>query len=124
MFVCALAGADWCPRELHIHGVGLMTAIRHVTEAVKEVEARGDDSDASVQVVAVVLEKLGHAHLFDSYMGVVNSRDPAPDGTFKDMVMKMVAEESAAGAGAAAAAAKGLLLLLLLLMLLLLLQLL
>ena len=78
--------------------MGLMTAIRHVTEAVKEVEARGasDDSDASVQVVAVVLEKLGHAHLFDNYMGVVNSRDPAPDGTFKDMVMKMVAEESAA----------------------------
>ena len=32
--VCAIAGADWCPRELHISGIGFKRSLEAVARAL------------------------------------------------------------------------------------------
>ena len=40
--MCALAKADWCPRELHVAGIGPVRALRVVRDAAAACREGGD----------------------------------------------------------------------------------
>ena len=102
--VCAIAGADWCPRELHISGIGFKRALGAVARAlpVPQPEA-GSDSDTgsgdwhghASALCQRVLGALGRPDLAESYLRVLTERRAAQVDGYRPMLVEAFASAAA-----------------------------
>ena len=105
--VCAIAGADWCPRELHISGIGFKRSLEAVARAlpVPQPEA-GSDSDTgsgpgdwhghASALCQRVLGALGRPDLAESYLRVLAERRAAQVDDYRPMLVEAFQVASAA----------------------------
>ena len=104
--VCAIAGADWCPRELHISGIGFKRSLEAVARAlpVPQPEA-GSDSDTgsgpgdwhghASALCQRVLGALGRPDLAESYLRVLTERRAAQVDDYRPMLFEAFASAAA-----------------------------
>ena len=106
--VCAIAGADWCPRELHISGIGFKRSLDAVARAlpVPQPEAgTGSDSDTgsgpgdwhghASALCQRVLGALGRPDLAESYLRVLAERRAAQVDGYRPMLVEAFASAAA-----------------------------
>ena len=104
--VCAIAGADWCPRELHISGIGFKRSLEAVARAlpVPQPEAgTGSDSDTgsgdwhghASALCQRVLGALGRPDLAESYLRVLTERRAAQVDDYRPMLFEAFASAAA-----------------------------
>ena len=111
--VCAIAGADWCPRELHISGIGFKRSLDAVARAARTlpvpgpgpVPQAGSDSDTgsgpgdwhghASALCQRVLGALGRPDLAESYLRVLAERRAAQVDGYRPMLVEAFASAAA-----------------------------